>query len=223
MLAVLVFYLGVSAWYTWPLLRDGHTLVASDPGDPILNASILWWDATTWPFSQAWWNAPHYYPSEGIAAFTESLVGLTPTSAPVLWATGNPILAYNLAFFLTWPLSAFAAYLLVRFLTRRDDAAVVAGLAFAFSPYRVAELAHIQVLAFYGMPIALLGLHGYLEERRACWLWAFALSWILVSLSNLYFMLSEPCWWGYGSSTSARRARHGGAAPLFSRSGLAPA
>ena len=89
MLAVLVFYLGVSAWYTWPLLRDGHTLVASDPGDPILNASILWWDATTWPFSQAWWNAPHYYPSEGIAAFTESLVGLTPTSAPVLWATGK--------------------------------------------------------------------------------------------------------------------------------------
>ena len=189
MLAVLVFYLGVSAWYTWPLLRDGHTLVASDPGDPILNASILWWDATTWPFSQAWWNAPHYYPSEGIAAFTESLVGLTPTSAPVLWATGNPILAYNLAFFLTWPLSAFAAYLLVRFLTRRNDAAVVAGLAFAFSPYRVAELAHIQVLAFYGMPIGLLGLHGYLEERRARWLWAFALSWILVSLSNLYFML----------------------------------
>ncbi len=64
-LCVLLFYAGLSAWYTWPLLRDARTLIASDPGDPILTASILWWDATTWPFSAAWWNAPHYYPSQG--------------------------------------------------------------------------------------------------------------------------------------------------------------
>ncbi len=182
-------FLTLSVGYTWPLLRDARTLIASDPGDPILTTSILWWNATTWPFSEAWWNAPHYYPSEGIAAFTEHLVGLMPTSTPILWATGNPILAHNIAFFLTWPLSALSAYLLVRLLTQRDDAAIVAGIAFAFSPYRATELAHIHMLAFYWMPMALLGLHGYVADGRARWLWMFGASWILVSLSNLYFML----------------------------------
>jgi hypothetical protein len=99
------------------MTRDMSTLIAGDPGDPVLNASILLWSATTAPFSAAWWNAPHYYPAEGVGGFTENLVGLSPWATPVYWLTGNPILAYNFALFLTWPFSAFAVFLLVRHLT----------------------------------------------------------------------------------------------------------
>jgi hypothetical protein len=123
-------YFLLSVVATWPLLRDASSLIAGDAGDPALNASILQWNATTMPFSGAWWDAPQYYPAEGITSFTENLLGLHPIASPIYWLSGNSLLTYNLTLFLTWPLSAFAAYLLVRSLTGRDDAAFLAGLSF---------------------------------------------------------------------------------------------
>src|SRR5262245_48320263 len=163
--------------------------IASDPYDPALNATVLWWNAVHVPFSSGWWNGLHFFPGDGITALTETLVGLSPIASPVYWTTGNPLTAYNVAFFLTWPLSAVAAYLLVQHLTGRRDAAFLAGLAYAFSPYRIAEVGHIQMLSSYWMPIVLLGLHLYLEQRRARWLALFGSAWLLQSLANGYFML----------------------------------
>lgn len=58
-------YTVIAVAVTWPLVRDGRTLIASDAGDPVLNASILVWNATVRPLSAAWWNAPHFFPTEG--------------------------------------------------------------------------------------------------------------------------------------------------------------
>jgi hypothetical protein len=185
---MLVVYVILAGVYTSPLLQQSGSRIASDPYDPILNASILWWNATTLPFSTAWWNPPYFYPSEGVSTFTENLVGVSALSTPVYWITGNPLTTYNLALFLTWPLSAFGTYLLVRFLTRREDAAIVAGLAYAFTPYRTAELGHLQMLSSYWLPIILLGLHGFLEHRRPGWLLLFGGAWLLQSLANGYFI-----------------------------------
>lgn len=185
--AVLGGYLLLAAIYTWPLLRDRSTRIASDPGDPILTASVLWWDATTAPFSDRWWTPPLFYPNDQVSAFTENFVGESVVASPVFWLTRDPILAFNVAVFLTWPLSAFAAYLLVRALARREDAAIVAGVAFGFAPYRVAQLSHMHVLSAYWLPIALLGMHKYLHQRRMRWLIVFGAAWLLQALSNLYF------------------------------------
>jgi hypothetical protein len=182
-------YVVIAALYTRPLLERSFTDIASDKYDPVLNASILWWNATTLPFSAQWWTPPHYYPVEGIAAFTENLVGLVPVSAPLYWLTGDPVFAYNLTLFLTWPLSGLAVFLLVLRLTRQRDAAFIAGLTYAFAPYRVAQLAHLQVLACYWLPVALLSLHAYLDDGRRRWLILFGTAWVLQSLSNGYYML----------------------------------
>lgn len=187
--AIASIYTAIAAAITWPLLRDMRTLVASDPGDPLLNASILQWNATTVPFSPAWWNAPHFYPSTGVVTFTENLLGLSPLASPIYWLTGNPILAYNLVTFITWPLSALSAYLLVRFLTRRQDAAFLAGLAFGFTPYRVPAFGHLQTLATFGVPLCLLGMHGYLDRRCGRWLVLVGLAWLFQSLANGYYIL----------------------------------
>ena len=195
----------LAAAYTHPLLADSASQIASDPYDPILNTSILWWNATTLPFSPAWWTPPFFHPSQGIAAFTENLVGLSPIATPIYWLTGDPIRTYNWTHFLTVPLSAFAVHLLVWYLGRRHDAAFVAGLAFGFTPYRLAQIAHIQVLALFWLPIALFALHAYLADRRRRWLVLFGIMWIFQALANLYFMLFAgvviACWLVYFCST----------------------
>jgi len=186
---VLLFYLAFAVAYTWPLVPQIGSVIVSDPGDPILNTTILWWNATVVPFTGAWWNPPFFYPSTGVAAFTEHLTGIGVVSTPVYLATSNPLAAYNVATLVTWPFSAFTAYLLILYLTTRHDAAFVGGLAFGFSPYRIAELGHLQALTSYWVPLILLGLHAFLETGRRQWLVLFGAAWVLQSWSNGYLML----------------------------------
>lgn len=188
-LAVFAGFLALAAVYTHPLLQRSASRIASDPYDPILNASILWWNATTVPFSEAWWNPPYYYPSEGITTFTEHLLGVSLFATPIYWLTGNPLTTYNVALFLTWPLSAWSAYLLAFRLTRRHDAAILAGLAYGFSPYRMSELSHIQSLSSQWLPLVLLGLHGFLDTGQARWLVLAGAAWLVQSLANGYYIL----------------------------------
>lgn len=188
-LAVFAAYLLLAILLTWPLLERLGSAVPSDPGDPLLNTWILWWNARTIPFSGRWWNAPAFFPAEGVTAFSEPLLGLSLISTPIYWVSGNAQLAYNSAFLLTFPLSSLAQYALARELTGRRDAAFISGLVFGFAPYRMAHLPHIQVLASFWMPLALLGLHRFLRDGRVKWLALFGGAWLLQSVSNLYYAI----------------------------------
>ncbi len=75
---------------------------------------------------------------------------------PVQVYFGEPILAYNLSLLSTFPLAAFGMYLLAFHWTHHRQAAFVAGLIFAFTPYRFAAIAHLQLLTFQWMPYLLL-------------------------------------------------------------------
>lgn len=184
-----VSYAAVTALLCRAVLGDLARVLPSDPGDPVLNTWILWWNAHTLPLTERWWNAPAFYPSMGVLAFSEHLLGIAPISTPIIWVSGNPVVAYNIAFLLSFPLSGVAAYLLALEITGRRDAAWLAGLVYAFAPYRIAQLAHLQVLSSYWAPLALLGLHRYLRDPRARWLALFAGAYVMQGLANGYFLL----------------------------------
>ncbi len=186
-LAALVYVL-LTVALTWPLILRPASIVPNDLGDPLLNAWILAWDARALPLTSSWWNGPQFYPVEGTMAFSEHLLGLTVFTTPIIWITGDPLLAHNVAFFLSFVLSALSAYFLAYTISRRHDCAFVAGLAFGFAPYRMAQFAHVQVLSAYWMPIALAALHRYFENRRPRWLVVFALSWLLQALACGYYL-----------------------------------
>ena len=176
----------------FPLVRDIAGVLPNDLGDPVLNTWILWHNATTLPFTEAWWSPAVFYPAPDVLAYSEHLFGLSLLSTPVYWATGSPVVAYNVAFLLTFPLSGLAAYLLVFELTRRRDAAWLAGLAFAFAPYRMAHLAHVQVLASYWMPLGLFALHRYYRGAGRRWLLLFGVATLMNGLTNGYYLLFYP-------------------------------
>lgn len=200
-------YLLIAVLYTWPLVPLSGTRISGNAGDPILNTSVLWWNATNVPFSETWWNPPYYYPDHGVSTFTENLVGISLFASPIYWLTHNPLAAQNLSLYLAWPLSAFGVYLLVEWLTRRRDAAFLAGLVFGFTPYRTAELGHIQMVSSYWLPLALIGLHRYLTDRRARWLVLFGAGFALQALANGYMFFFGgvliALWLAYFCSTRA--------------------
>jgi hypothetical protein len=174
---------------TFPLFLHPASVVPHDPGDPLLNTWILWWNAHRLPLSAEWWNGAFFYPAPGMLTFSEHLLGLVPITTPIQWLGGGPLLAYNTALVLSFPLSALAMYLLCFFLTRRHDLAFFGGLAYAFAPYRMGRFDHLQTLSSYYMPLALLGLHAYRESRRSAWLVLFAAAWLMQGLCNGYYLV----------------------------------
>jgi F5/8 type C domain len=164
-------------------------MTAAPFGDPVLNAWILGWGADRLAHGFAGlWTAPLFYPYPDTLAYSEHLLGISIPLAPLQWATGNPVLVYNVAFIASFALSGAGMYLLARELTGRRDAAFLAGLAFMWCPYRAPQMTHLQVLTSGWMPVALWGLHRYFRTGSRWALTTFVLAFLLQGLSNGYFL-----------------------------------
>jgi hypothetical protein len=181
-----VLYVLATAVLGHELLANLATRIVHDEIDPLLIAGILQWNAAHVPFTDAWWQFPIFHPARDVLAFSEHLLGVSLIFTPLTWLTGNSIVAANLTSLATFPLCAMGAFALTRYLTGSSIAAFVAGLVYGFGPYRMGQLAHVQMLAVQWAPLALLGLHLYLDTRRTRWLVLFGLSWVLQAWSNGY-------------------------------------
>ena len=181
-------YVAVAVAYTWPLpIRLAG--VPHDLGDPLMTTWFLWWSGTqAVPLTAHWWNAPTFYPATGVLAFSEHLLGLVPIAAPLVALTHQPLVGHNVAFIATFVLSALGAHYLAYTITRRHDVSAVAAVAFAFAPYRLAQVPHIQVLSSYWTPVCLAALHRYDRTARARWALVAAAAWVLQALSCGYYL-----------------------------------
>lgn len=213
-LLALLIYCVFTLTLTYPLVLQVGEVFPHDYGDPALNTWIIWWNAHAVPYSTTWWNAPAFYPVEGVLTFSENLLGLTPITSPIQWLGGTPLLAHNIAFLATFPLCAVGAYLVVLEIARRHDAAFIGGLFFGFAPYRMAHLPHVQVLAAFAMAFGLAALHRYRRDSRRPWLVLFGVAWLVQALCNgyyLFFFTALVAMWTLWFAPSSSRRRFFGA------------
>jgi hypothetical protein len=205
-----VAYAVLTVVLTWPVAAHLSSAFPHDAFDPALNAWILWWNAHAVPLTAQWWNAPSFWPVTGALAFSEHLLGITLVSTPLLWSGAAPVTTYNIALLISYPLTALATHGLTFAIVRRHGPALLAGLIMGFSPYRVAQLPHIQMLWAFGMPLALLAAHRYVDTGSWRWLVALGASWLVLALSNSYFLLFFPVlfalWILWFAAGSPRRA-----------------
>jgi len=185
-------YVALAILTTWPAARHLASGFPHDSFDPALNAWILWWNARAVPLTGAWWSPPSFWPLTGALSLSEHLLGLTFLTTPLLRLGVGAVATYNIALLASYPLTALAAHALAYVVVRRHGPALVAGLIVGFSPYRVAQLAHIQMLWAFGMPLALLAAHRYIEDGGWGWLVALGAAWLDVALSNSYYLLFFP-------------------------------
>ena len=150
---------------------------------------IVAWDAhaiATHPLHV--FDANILYPAQSSLAGAENLLGYLPLTAPVYWTTGNPVLAAHVAMLASYVLGAFGMFLLVRRWTEPVPA-LVAGLAFAFAPFRMPNVNMIAVLGTHSWPFLILAAERYLDSGRP-----FPLAGVTAAL--LLGALTSP-YWGY--------------------------
>jgi hypothetical protein len=211
LLGVFLLYGLLAILGTHPLVLRLGDGVVHDRIDPLLNAWLLWWNARAVPFTEAWWNGPIFHPIPGALSFSENLVGLSPLTTPLQWLGASPLLAYNVAFILSFALSGFAMHLLARALGLRPGLCFVAGLAYGFAPYRAAQLAHLQMLAAFFIPLLFLGAHRFVQGGGRGWLALVAVAWILQGLTNGYYLVFVSVlfggWVAWFAASPPRRGR----------------
>jgi hypothetical protein len=187
--AITAFFAVVAVAATYPLIRRAAFALPAGLGDPALVTFLLAWDADRIAHGfHNFWEPPFLFPHRHTLAYSEHMLGVAVFTAPLQWLTRNPVLVYNVAFLGSYVLAGVGAYVLTRSLWGRRDAAVLAGLAFALCPYRLGHVMHLQMLMAGWMPVALWALHRYLASwsRRA--LAGFAVTFLLLSLSNAYYL-----------------------------------
>lgn len=158
---------------TWPWvlhLRD----TAGDAADSYLMAWILWWNyhgTFTDPLNL--FQANIFYPYRYTLAFSENIYGVALPFFP-LYALGfKPLTVHGVATLAGFTLCGYGMFRLARTLTGSYGVAWVAGVAFAFVPYRFHHLPHIPYLWAGWIPLVLEALVLFARQntkRRAVWL-----------------------------------------------------
>jgi hypothetical protein len=193
---VAALYLLAALVMTWPLVAVMTRRIAGDTGDSLFNCWVLLW--TSGQLLHAlqgdlsalaqYWNGNIFYPAPLTLAYSNHLTPQMLQALPVLAATGNVVLAYNLLFIGTIVLSGLGVYLLVRELTGQAAAAFLAGLAFAFAPYRIDQYEHLEVLSSQWMPFALYGFRRFFVTMRLRPLVGGAAALVAQALSSGYYL-----------------------------------
>lgn len=175
---------------TWPqVLRLGDGV--KDAGDPVFNSWVLAWNAhklERLEFAD-YFDANIFYPHRRTLAYSEHLFPQSLLAAPIIWATGNPVLAHNIILLLSLFTSALGMFALARRLTGTTLPSLLAGVIFAFCPFMFDHLSHVQVLAAGGIPLSLLFLDRFLEGRRSRDALLFAAVFVAQILANGYYAL----------------------------------
>jgi hypothetical protein len=174
---------------TWPLARTLDRAVAY-PGDPYINTWILDWDwYATFHQPLTLFDANAFYPAHDSLAYSENLYGIALLLFPLRAAGLSPITAHNLAMLAGFTISGFATHLLVTLLIDSPLAGIVAGVFYAFVPFRFTHLSHVQHAWGGTLPLMFAALLWY--DRKPTWPRAalFAGAFLFNGLCNIHWML----------------------------------
>ena len=108
---------------------------------------------------------------------------------PLLWATGNAVLAYNVGLLLVCVFTAWAGRRLALALGLSPVAAWAAGALYAFHTYQVNEAPRLDLLLHGLTMLALAALVRYLRDGRRRDAWAAAGLMLLQGLGSNYLLL----------------------------------
>ncbi len=201
----------------WPLILNIGVDIPLDLGDPLSQSWQIAWDGYALRHQPlSFFQSNQFWPLPDSLAFSDALIGYTPAGL-IGYGPVAAVARYDLLFLFAFALAFFGAYLLARELGAPPWAALLAGAAFAYAPWRLEQGGHLHVISSGGIPIALaLLLRGYRRQSAALIIggWAvaawqlslgFTLGLQLIYLLALLALIAAVAWWRSGKPRPARR------------------
>ena len=159
-LVVAVAFTALTCVVTYPQVRVFATSVPSQHPDPYFSMWRLAWIAHAIRQAPAeLFDANIFYPERLTLAYSDAMLLPGIVLAPLFWIGTSPVIIYNLVLFLAFILSGLAAFSLARRLTGNVTGSFVAGVIYAFAPYRFTHYGHLELQLVFWIPLLLWTIH----------------------------------------------------------------
>lgn len=187
-------YLVITPWVLRPWLlgsdllpRDAGAFAPMENADLYLNAWILAWIARA-ALLDPWalFDGNVFHPAGNTIAGSENMLAHLPVTAPAWALSGSALVVLKAMAVESFVLAGLCMFLLARRQTGSVAAALVAGAAFTFAPWRVQSFPHPQYLGTQYLPLALLAVDVWVERRTRAALAGVAAALALQILACLY-------------------------------------
>ncbi len=182
---IFCFYLLLTVLLTWPWsLHLGDAI--ADNGDSYAFVWSLWWNYyQTIHDPLNLFHANIFFPYRYTLAFTEHGYGVAMLFFPLLAIGIRPLTVYSVAILCAFAFCGYASFRLARTLTGSLRIAFVAGIIFAFIPYRFLFITALPYLFCGWLPLSLEALILFTRKRswrRAIW---FGVSILMSGMTNV--------------------------------------
>lgn len=197
--------------FSWPLATDFGNLLGGTNDPPLFTWILATVSESLWSNPTSWFEGDIFYPYGRSITFSEPLLfpALT-TGAPVLGLTDNPILAYNVSLVFFQTLSAWAAWFAVYRISGSGAGAVLAGVVYAYSSFKLGYYNFINIHLSFAVPLAFVSAIAFIEGARlkymlitvllvwvqagSIWYGAIPLGFVLILLLLVYVLLRPGLW-----------------------------
>ncbi len=162
---VTVVMTGATLW----LLHDQVVALTgvADRGDPLFSMWRLAWVAHQLRADPLHlFDANIFFGARDTFAYSDATLLPALLSAPFLWIGVPVATVHGLVYVASFIAAGVTMAVLVRAVTGQLAAALVAGVIFAFMPYRFATYSHLEMQGIWLMPLAILWVIRALETRR---------------------------------------------------------
>ena len=170
--AVALLFIVLTIAMTWPQAASMGTRVY-DADDPLLSIWRISWIAHIVPIDPLnLFNGNIFYPEKRTLAYTDSVLLQGAAGAPLIWSGVSRVTTYNVLLLLSMALSGWAMWRYALYLTADHGAAILAGIIFAFVPFRFDHYHHLELQATIFLPLTLMLLDRAIDSgsKRDAWL-----------------------------------------------------
>lgn len=186
-LGVALLFGALTVVMTWPQAAHMSTHVANSD-DPLLSIWRISWIAHALPQRPLdLFNGNIFYPEPRTLAYSDSVLLQGLFAAPLIWAGVSSATAYNIVLLVSIALSGATMFLYARELTGNWRAAIVAGIVFAFAPFRFDHFHHLELQATIFIPLTLWWLERAFASGRAVDVYGAIGSLACQVLSGIYY------------------------------------
>jgi hypothetical protein len=212
---VFALFAGLAVISTWPLARfmggslaQGREAAATVP---LHGTWTVWWNcdrcAHLW---EGYWDAPIFQPASSAFTFSEPMP-LSALAAPLVWATGDAVLACNAFLLLALTLNGYSAFELLLRVHQNLHVAIAGGAVVALLPFVHHELGILQLVPLFGIVWTIHALSSCAAKPtigRACLLGlSFGATYLLCSHYGLFLsvLLLVAYAWLFGAQLGSRK------------------
>ena len=185
----MLLFVALTVVMTWPQATVLGTKVY-DSDDPLLSIWRISWIAHILPTSPGdLLNGNIFYPEPRTLAYTDSVLLEGLAAAPLIWLGVSRVTTYNVVLLLSIALSGWAMWRYALYMTGHQWGAILAGITFAFVPFRFDHFHHLELQATIFLPLTLLYFERALDSgsRRDSWL--MAASFVAQVYSCIYYSI----------------------------------